>query len=125
MKKYLVVMCICLSLLISGCNNNEKVEDNSNVIVTSTEAKEKIKDGALLVDVRTRFEYDEGHIEGAILYPLDEINNDTVSTILPDKEMAIIVYCQSGNRSSQALEKLKSLGYTNVYDLGSINNWED
>lgn len=125
MKKYLVVICICLSLLISGCNNNERVEDNSKVIVTSTEAKEKLKAGALLVDVRTRFEYDEGHIEGAILYPLDEINNDTVSTIFPDKETAIIVYCQSGNRSSQALEKLKSLGYTNVYDLGSINNWED
>lgn len=125
MKKYLVVICICLSLLISGCNNNERVEDNRNVIVTSTEAKEKLKAGALLVDVRTRFEYDEGHIEGAILYPLDEINSDTVSTILPDKETAIIVYCQSGNRSSQALEKLKSLGYTNVYDLGSINNWED
>ena len=44
---------------------------------------------------------------------------------IEDKDDVIIVYCKSGNRSSQALTKLTDLGYTEVYDLGAMSNWEE
>jgi len=45
--------------------------------------------------------------------------------VVESKDSVIIVYCQSGNRSKQAVIKLNDLGYDEVYDLGSIDNWED
>ena len=69
-------------------------------------------------------EYDIDHLENAI-----NINSETIKyTIkgkIKDYDTPIIVYCQSGRRSSQAVTKLNDLGYDEVYDLGSIDNWED
>ncbi len=121
MKKIFVIFIIFLCLL--GCSNSK---NNDNSIISYIEAKEKIiNENAILLDVRTEEEYNEKHIDGAILFTLDTINENTVANIISDKKAVIIVYCQSGNRSHQALEKLKELGYTNVYDLGSISNWEE
>ena len=40
-----------------------------------------------------------------------------------DKEQLIFVYCRSGNRSKQAAQKLADLGYTNIVEIGGINDW--
>ncbi len=87
------------------------------------EAKSLIKDGAILVDVRTQEEYDEKHIEGSLLITLSELE-DTVSNKIKNKEEKVIVYCQSGKRSSKAASLLISMGYAYVFDLGSIENCE-
>ena len=90
------------------------------------EAKEKIiNDGAILLDVRTKEEYNEKHIDGASLLPLDKIDIDSISQIVSEKDTPIIVYCRSGNRSQQAREKLIALGYSKVYDLGAMSNWKE
>ena len=128
MKKYLIIVFMCFILIVSGCSDNEKIVDDSktnSTIITGAEAKEKITDGAVLLDVRTKEEFAENHINGAILLPLSEINASSVEKIIPDNTVEIIVYCRSGNRSSQAVDVLHDLGYENVYDLGSINNWEE
>ena len=128
MKKYLIIVFMCFILIVSGCSDNEKIVDDSktnSTIITGAEAKEKITDGAVLLDVRTKEEFAENHINGAILLPLSEINASSVEKIIPDKTVEIIVYCRSGNRSGQAVDVLHDLGYENVYDLGSINNWEE
>jgi len=52
-------------------------------------------------------------------------NEDSIKDIASDKNQAIIVYCKSGNRSNQALTLLEDLGYTEVYDLGAMSNWEE
>lgn len=70
----------------------------------------------ILLDVRSRQEYEEGHLEGAINMPLYEIDKQRKEK-LPDKKHMIIVYCASGHRSKQAKEKLENLGYENVYHL--------
>ena len=75
-----------------------------------------------LVDVRTQSEYDTGHINGAVLIPVDEIGARAASE-LPDKNALIMVYCRSGVRSSQAATTLVGLGYTNVQDIGGISTW--
>ena len=123
MKKLLIII-FCIFLL-SGCGGTKNT-DSSDGSVNYMEAKEKIiNDGAILLDVRTKEEYDDKHIDGASLLPLDEINVDSISKLVNDKDTPIIVYCRSGNRSKQAREKLIALGYSKVYDLGAMNNWKE
>ena len=76
----------------------------------------------ILLDVRSISEYEAQHIDGATLIPVNELKN-RAGQELPDKDVALIVYCQSGFRSSQAARQLASMGYTNIYDMGSIANW--
>lgn len=78
--------------------------------------------GALLVDVRTPEEYEEKHIGGAVNIPNETIS-DTPPAGLPDKDAKLIVYCRTGVRSLQAADKLVEMGYTDVYDMGGINDW--
>ena len=78
----------------------------------------------ILLDVRTTQEYNQAHIPGCILIPLDELNNKATSE-LKDKNAKIIVYCRSGGRSATACSILTNLGYTNVYNmLGGIMGWK-
>lgn len=71
---------------------------------------------AILVDVRSPQEFEEGHLDNAILLPEYEIEKN-VSKILPDKTKTIIVYCSSGYRSKKAQKKLLKLGFKKVYNL--------
>lgn len=123
MKKLLIIT-LCIFLL-SGCGEAENT-DSSDSSVNYMEAKEKIiNEGAILLDVRTKEEYNEKHIDGASLLPLDKIDIDSISQIVSEKDTPIIVYCRSGNRSQQAREKLIALGYSKVYDLGAMSNWKE
>ena len=89
------------------------------------EAKALMKEteGYILLDVRTKEEYESGYIPGAINIPLSDINENVVSS-LPYKSQMILVYCRSGNRSKQASDKLSRLGYTNIIEIGGINSWK-
>lgn len=70
---------------------------------------------AILLDVRSRQEFEEGHLDGSINIPLYEIDKELKR--LPDKKCMLLIYCASGHRSKQAKEKLENLGYENVYHL--------
>ena len=76
----------------------------------------KIKEGGILIDVRNKQEFLEGHLEGAILIPYYEIRKKIVS-IIPNKDQTIILYCQNGGRSLKAYEILNKIGYANTYNL--------
>ncbi|MGL5821109.1 MAG: rhodanese-like domain-containing protein [Sarcina sp.] len=76
----------------------------------------------LLIDVREVGEYNMGHIEGAELIPLGEVE-DAFMDMDIDKDKVIYVYCRSGQRSAVAQEIISSLGYTNVYNIGGILTW--
>lgn len=120
MKKLFIVL-FSIFLLV-GCSKNNDTDN----LISYMEAKEKIiNEGAIVVDVRTESEYNSKHIAEAVLLPLESINESTVAAVIVNKDTPIIVYCKSGNRSSQAVTKLKDLGYTDVYDLGSIDNWKE
>lgn len=81
------------------------------------------KEGYILLDVRTKGEYESGYIPGAINIPLSDIDEKIIS-FLPDKSQMILVYCRSGNRSREASDKLSKLGYSNVLEIGGINAWK-
>ena len=74
---------------------------------------------AVAVDVREPDEYAVGHIPGAKLLPLGEVLS-RAAEVLPDKRAPWLVYCRTGRRSADAVQKLASLGYENLYDLGGI-----
>ena len=74
---------------------------------------------SVLIDVRTRAEYTEGHIPGSKNIPLQEIQK--IASAVPDHGTPIFVYCLSGARSRQAAAILKQMGYTNVKNIGGIS----
>jgi rhodanese-related sulfurtransferase len=80
-----------------------------------------VAEGALLVDVRDARDYEQGHIEGALNIPLDQLNSRLAE--LP-QDRAIITYCEHGMRSEQATATLCDLGY-DVYTLGRMDSWPD
>ncbi|MDO5028189.1 MAG: rhodanese-like domain-containing protein [Bacillota bacterium] len=75
---------------------------------------------ASLIDVRTKGEYDSGHLPGAINIALDQLENQ----IQADKDQVLIVYCQSGRRSKSASQILADLGYKVVLDGGGISSYQ-
>ena len=91
--------------------------------ITIQELKAKQNNGAIIIDVRSSQEYNEGHICGAINIPDYEINCN-INKVLPNKEKEIVLYCSSGFRSKDAYKKLNKLDYKNVYNLyGGIDNY--
>ena len=100
--------------------NGKKVEYKK---ITSDEAKKMMEtQKAIVVDVRTLEEYNEGHIPNAISVPLETIENEAEAK-LKNKDALILVYCRSGRRSREAALKLIEKGYTNVIDFGEIKDW--
>ena len=77
---------------------------------------------ACAVDVREPDEFAIGHIPGAKLLPLGEVVS-RAGEVMPDKDAAWLIYCRTGRRSADAVQKLEKLGYTNLYDLGGILSW--
>ena len=85
--------------------------------------KMKSPDNAVLLDVRQADEFNAGHIDGAVLVPHDTIA-EKIGAVVPDKNTPVYVYCRSGRRSAIAVEAMKKLGYTDLTDLGGMDEAE-
>ncbi|MCR5850391.1 MAG: rhodanese-like domain-containing protein [Bacteroidaceae bacterium] len=77
-----------------------------------------------LVDVRTKEEYEEGHILGALLIDTESYNFQDKATAQLSKEKPVAVYCRSGRRSASAASKLVKLGYEFINLDGGILAWQ-
>ena len=109
-------------LLLAGCSGNSA--DGAYQQITQEEAKEMMDtQEVIILDVREQDEYDSGHIPGAVLLPVDSIDETTAVEVIPEKDSTVLVYCRSGNRSKTASSTLAELGYTNIYEFGGINTW--
>jgi len=108
------------AIALIGCSS----EDAEFSFMSTADAYELITSEAdvIVLDVRSEAEFLEGHIEGSILLPVDEIA-DRAEDILTNRDAMILVICRSGNRSQTASQELADLGYTNVYDIGGIMSW--
>ena len=91
--------------------------------ISAKDALKKLKNGALVIDVRSPGEFNSGSLPVAINIPLDEIG-----TALPkrvkDKNQVLLLHCASGMRSGMAKGKLKGMGYANAFNLGSLGRAE-
>jgi len=118
MKKVLYALMFCGLIAMGGCNKKE----DPTLSYTSIDCEKKeelMNSGALLIDVREPNEYADFHLENAVNRPSTKILSTIENEII--KEAPIVLYCASGNRSKNIAEELVKLGYSNVYDMGSIN----
>lgn len=138
MKKIILLLTTFLVILLGifGINNilqsqtnnitNEGAEDMNDLNYVSIsperfmeEIKSMNKEDYVILDVRTKEEYDEERIPNSILVTLDNIKEE-VEDVIEDKNVRIYVYCRSGRRSLSAAYQLLEMGYTKVLDLGGI-----
>ena len=81
----------------------------------------KLPDNAVLLDVRQADEFNTGHIDGAVLLPHDTIA-EKIGTVVLNKNTSVYIYCRSGRRSVIAVEAMRKLGYTDLTDLGGMDD---
>ncbi len=123
-----IVAAVAALALFTGCSHGSSDSSESGGQAyrqaSAEEAKALMEEQGdyVILDVRTKSEYDEGHIPGAVLLPHDQVK-DEAEKMLPTKDELILVYCRSGNRSKQASQAFVDLGYTNVVEFGGINSW--
>ena len=120
MYKYLIL----LLLTLQSCNaqNNTKVDKH---LVDTKEFSEGIEksQSLQLLDVRTPGEFSQGHLKNAININWNGDNFDAEINKL-DKTKPVLIYCQSGGRSSSAASHMLSAGFKDVIELsGGISKW--
>lgn len=87
--------------------------------IGSTEAHALVAEGATLLDVRTPQEWERGHVEGAILIPIGDLEARIAEV---PRNHPVVVYCASGARSARAASTLAAAGY-DMHDLGAMSRW--
>lgn len=132
-------------LIAAGCgdsdNDDSGTPDDSGAAVSTTDADSpgirlvSAQDGAdlqadppedlVILDVRTTEEFEEGHLEGALM--IDFYRDDFADRVADlDPDVPYLVYCRSGNRSGQTIAIMEELGFTDVADVdGGIVSWLD
>jgi rhodanese-related sulfurtransferase len=117
MKK--VIAILASVLLLAGCSTSPSAMD-----LSVSEFSSKVTEaGVITLDVRTPGEFNEGHIEGALLVDFQSGNFENEIASL-DKSKTYAVYCRSGNRSGQAVKVMSDAGFTDLYNLdGGVIDW--
>jgi phage shock protein E len=112
--------------LLAGCAVSEPEPQAPELkLITGEEARAAQQRGedVIFVDVRSIYEHEEMRIPGSILIPLEE-RDELLPRLLPDKDAFIVVYCDVGGQSGRLAEIMTEMGYTRVYQLGKLRNWE-
>ena len=113
---------VALAGIVFSCSDQPLHSSITNL--TPTAFQEMIQKEGILLDVRTPNEFNEGHLENALVmdYYKDDFEKRSMEL---SKEKAIYVYCKAGSRSSSASKILADQGHTQVYNLlGGINAWK-
>ena len=128
--KYLQVIYVITALIAVSCNQKPieqiPVKEFPNITVADIQKKINVKNNILLLDVRTVAEFDGplGHIAGAVLIPIQELE-ERIDELNEHKEKEIIVICRSGNRSQIGTRILISHGINAVNMVGGMKAWND
>ena len=112
------LMIFVISIICTGCG-----ESYNHLSTEEAMQMMKTERNYLIVDVRTREEYDKKHISNAVLVPVADIREGKLDA-LPDKNQILLIYCRTGRRAEDAATLLAKRGYSKVYEFGGIVNWE-
>lgn len=93
---------------------------NGNQPAANTTQANTLASGTLILDVRTPEEYNSAHVASAALFPVTDLQAGKFPKV--SKDSPIAVYCRSGNRSKVATLALKQAGFTNVTDIGGLDD---
>jgi len=88
-------------------------------LIPLRQARELLARGATVIDVRSPAEFNAGHVPQAIYLPLDTLT-ERIQAVVNDKDAPVLLHCLSGGRSALAQRRLQRLGYSRVYNLGSL-----
>lgn len=117
MKKIIYPLIVIILIILILMTN----KTSAPVIINKTGNFDILEEkDIVLIDVRSKEEYNEGHIEKAINIPYNELQDK----IHYDLKTKIAVYCQTGSRSHLAALILNDMGYKTVYDLGGITKYQ-
>jgi phage shock protein E len=93
-------------------------------LLPAEEARRLLREGALVIDVRSPAEFNSRHLPGAINMPLGELRAE-ITRQVPDKDKVLLLHCLSGTRSGMAKQQLKQMGYAKAFNLGPYGRAED
>ena len=93
------------------------------MLIRPEAAREWLKQGAKVIDVRSEGEFQERHLPGAVNIPLGRLGSE-IARIAPDKERPLLLHCLSGGRSGMGQSLLRKMGYRNAFNLGSYGRAE-
>lgn len=115
MQKVLVIVIFCFIVLLSGCINDQK----PSFEVSNEEILEKLvaENNYMIVDIRTKTEYEAGHVSGAVHMSYEEINAEALE---PYKDKTILIYSSDGEESSMVCDSLREKEYE-VFNLGEYD----
>src|SRR5215471_4341597 len=100
-------------------------KDIREVSVHDVDVARRTRNGFVLLDVREKDEWEEGHLPGAVLLPRGFLELKIEKTVT-DKDTPIIVYCAGGVRSALAVKSLRELGYSDVVSMaGGYGEWKN
>ena len=120
--KRMFALVAAILMVLTGCGGTTM--ENTYQQISQGKAQDMIDtQEVLILDVREQDEFDDGHIPGAVLFPVGTITKDTAAAMIPELDSVVLVYCRSGNRSKTASQTLADLGYTHIYEFGGINTW--
>ena len=88
-------------------------------LISLQKARTHLNSGATLVDVRSTAEFKAQRLPGAVNVPLNDLNAGA-RRHFPDKNKVLLLHCHSGTRSAMACRALKQMGYTKVFNVGSL-----
>lgn len=129
MRRYILLMVI--GLVVASCGSTTAQPEAASAPVVDLLAADEVDEllaeppsGLVVLDVRTPEEVAAGHLPGQ--HNIDFYDADFVSQLDQlDKDVPYLVYCRSGNRSEVAVQQMRDLGFTTIYELeGGVLGWE-
>ena len=126
LNRKLIGLVLALLLVVAACSSGS---DTATIdLVSPAEAAQVVEDdpaGLVVLDIRTPEEFNDVRLAGAI--NVDYYDADFADQLdALDKNDPYVMYCRSGNRSSDAIKTMKELGFVEVYEIdGGIVNWYD
>lgn len=117
----LILILVAATIASAFLLTNHSQPSGMPATISVQDAAQQFADGAFLLDVRTVEEWNQGHVEGAVLIPLDQLSAHTAE-VPADRDVLII--CRSGNRSGQARDLLRAAGFARTTSVGGgITAW--
>ncbi|NLN25997.1 MAG: rhodanese-like domain-containing protein [Bacteroidetes bacterium] len=125
MKAFNFFAVLFLLITIASCKDNSDAQLSKVITVEEAHQLLNSDEGIQLIDVRTPEEYEEKHIPYSQNICVTDKNFKERASKL-DKNRPIYVYCRSGKRSADAAQRLRQMGFKEVYDMeGGIIRWEE
>jgi len=113
MKNMKLIITLMVAALVASCGFDARAE------LSEAEAREYVKRGVLVIDVRTVEEFKAKSLTNVVNIPLAEVK-DRFPQVVTNKSDVVLLHCRTGRRSGVAESELRALGYTNVFNIGSF-----